>query len=311
MKITFAAAAVVGLLVHARAAGQEPAFVEVAPGERLAVTQVGDGHDIVIVPGMLGSSYGFRHVTPRLVEAGYSVTIIEPLGTGASSMPKNADYSFTAQAERLAAVFDTLGITQPLLVCHSASGSTCLRLAYRRPERVAGIVSINGGPAERAASDNLRRALKLRTFIKFFTGAGFVRNKVRDGLIASSADPAWVTPETLEGYLAPYDGNMDRVIDALQRMASASEPEALQPNLSRIDAPVLLLVGPAANGSGVPDDQLATLVEHAQELRVDTIPAAGLYIHEEQPHAVTQAILAMLEEVLSPLLPAGLQKGFR
>lgn len=270
-----------------------PRYIEVAAGERIAVTEMGAGPGIVVVPGMLGSAFGFRHVTPQLIQAGFRVIVVEPLGTGASHGPPASNYSLTAQADRIGAVLDTLGAERNLLLCHAVSGSMCLRLAYRRPEHVAGIVSINGGAAERAASDHTRRMLKLSGVVKLFTGDGFIRNKVRDGLIKSSADASWVTEETLVGYLAPFGDKLDRVLESIKRMASASEPEPLAPNLSRVEVPVLLLVGTGTRDGAVPGDELEALQTHLAELQVDSIPGAGLYIHEERPEAVIEAVLRM------------------
>jgi pimeloyl-ACP methyl ester carboxylesterase len=246
--------------------------VVVAEHETIAVHDVGVGEPVVIVPGMLGSAFGFRHVSRGLVEAGRRVIVIDPLGTGSSSMPERADYSLTAQADRITTVMDSIGVVSAPLVCHSVSGSMCLRAAYRSPSRVSGVVSINGGPAERAASDGLRFALRFGGVVRLFTGDGFIRGKVRDGLVSASADPAWVTDEVLEGYLAHYDGELDRVMHSLGRMASASEPEPLASNLSRIQAPVLLLLGDSVGDGGVPADEMARLVEHVPALRVPPRP---------------------------------------
>jgi len=43
-------------------------------------------------------------------------------------------------------------------VAHSIGASQALRMAYRHPERVKGVVSIDGGAAETAASPGLNTA---------------------------------------------------------------------------------------------------------------------------------------------------------
>ena len=54
--------------------------VPVAPAESLTVTTVGEGAPVVLIPGLFGSAFGFRHVMELLDEAGYRVICIEPLG---------------------------------------------------------------------------------------------------------------------------------------------------------------------------------------------------------------------------------------
>jgi pimeloyl-ACP methyl ester carboxylesterase len=52
----------------------------------------------------------------------------------------------TTQADDLAAVLDHLGIDKAVVVGHSMGGFVSLRFAQRHPERVAGLVLVDGGP---------------------------------------------------------------------------------------------------------------------------------------------------------------------
>ena len=67
--------------------------VAVAPGECLQVTVTGHGQDVVLIPGLFGSAFSFRHVVRRLTAAGYRSIVIEPLGVGDSARPRSGDYS--------------------------------------------------------------------------------------------------------------------------------------------------------------------------------------------------------------------------
>src|SRR5437016_1035728 len=120
--------------------------------DQLATVTTGQGVPVVIVPGVLGSAYGFRKVVPALVAAGFRVSVIDPLGFGASPHPDGADYSFTAQTNRIARSIEKLGPGRVILVCHALSGSICYRMGYRRPDLIRGIVSINGGASEQAGT---------------------------------------------------------------------------------------------------------------------------------------------------------------
>lgn len=273
--------------------------IATAPADTLAVTIEGEGEAIVFVPGLLGSAYGFRTVTEPLVAAGYRTIVIEPLGTGSSTRAEDSDYSLTAQADRIGQVLDTLGLSESVLVCHAIGGSMCMRLAYRRPELVGGIVSINGGPAESAGTPGLRRALSVASFIRIFTGDGFVRGKLRDGLRDSSGDPSWVTDEVLKGYTNAFGDDLDPVLDGLKEIASAPEPEPLAPNLGRIDCPVILVVGSAETDVGMPDEEVELLRQHLPDLEVEIVEGAGQYVHEEKPAIVVTTIMDFIETTIS------------
>src|SRR5438128_2882142 len=132
-----------------------------APAESLWVTVEGAGDPVVLIPGLFGSAFGYRRVLPGLVDAGYRTIVIEPLGIGTSARPEHADYSLTAQADRVAAALDRLGVGDAIVVAHSVGAAIAYRLAYRRPDLVRGVVSLDGGPAEAATTRGFRRAIQL------------------------------------------------------------------------------------------------------------------------------------------------------
>jgi pimeloyl-ACP methyl ester carboxylesterase len=285
--------------------------VEVAPDELIAIRDVGAGQPIVIVPGLLGSAYGFRHVIPELVEAGHRVVVVDPLGTGGSPAPEDADYSLTAQAERVRSVVGELGIGRAVFLCHSTGGAICYRLALRDPGMVASIVSINGGPTERLSTPGLGLALKLAPILKLFGGKGRARGKVRDGLKDSSIDPSWVTDDVVAGYTAHYnDFGLDRILGTLKRMSDAREPDSLAPALPRLVTRVRLLLGRGERPGAVPPDQLAALYT-VPRLEVDSLPDVGQYIQEEEPEAVIAATLEMARRAAAeaPHVVAGPGQG--
>ncbi|MCI0436511.1 MAG: alpha/beta hydrolase [Gemmatimonadetes bacterium] len=285
------------------AAAASPQFVEVAPGDTIAVHVAGDdaAPPIVIVPGLLGSAYGFRNLVPPLIDTGYRVLIVDPLGTGDSPAPKYADYSLTAQADRIAAASRALGVRRAVFTCHAIGASMCYRLALRNADLVAGIVSINGGPAERLNTPGLSVALRFAPLIRLFGGNRIARGKVRDGLIDSSADPAWVTDEVVRGYTTMYHDGVGPVLSTLRRMSSAAEPEPLAPSLDDLARPVHLLVGAASRTGAIRAAEIDSL-RAVPDLSVDSVAASGQYIHEEQPQAVLDAILAMAGRTgLAPL----------
>src|SRR3989442_4273799 len=146
-----------------------------APAESVQVTVGGAGDPVVLIPGLFGSAFGYRSVLSRLVDAGYRTIVIEPLGIGTSSRPEHADYSLTAQAVRVAAALDRLGVSDAIVVAHSVGAAIAYRLAYRRPDLVRGLVSLDRGPPQAAPRPRLPRAIPLSPWIQLFGGERFVR----------------------------------------------------------------------------------------------------------------------------------------
>src|SRR2546429_5936755 len=135
-------------------------MVAVAPAESLSVELTGRGDPVVLIPGLFGSAFGFRKLVPLLVTAGYRTIVIEPLGVGASGRPEKANYSLTAQADRIAAVLDSLHVRRALVLAHSIGGSEAFRLAHRRPDSVRAVLSSQGRPPEIASPPAVHPALR-------------------------------------------------------------------------------------------------------------------------------------------------------
>jgi pimeloyl-ACP methyl ester carboxylesterase len=264
--------------------------IAVAPRESLRVSVTGHGEPVVLVPGLFGSIFGFRQVAPRLAAAGYRVIIVEPLGIGGSSRPEAADYTLTAQADRIAAALDSLGVRDAVLVAHSVGAAMAFRLAYRRPDLARAIVSLEGGPAEAAATAGFRRALRFVPWIKWFGGMSRVRRTVRSGLVAASGNPRWVTDSVLDAYTAGAAADLDATLKAFLRMADAEEPERLAPHLREIRCPVRLLVGTAPHEGGVVSGDVDLLQRTLSAFAIDSVSGGGHYIHEEQPEVVVAAV---------------------
>jgi pimeloyl-ACP methyl ester carboxylesterase len=264
--------------------------VAVSPAESITVTVAGTGDPVVLVPGLFGSAFGYRRLIPLLTDAGYRAIVVEPLAIGTSARPEHADYSLTAQADRIAAALDRLGVSGAIVVAHSLGASMAYRLAYRRPDLVVGIVSIDGGPAERATTRGFRRAMELAPWIKLFGGVKLVRKTIRGQLIKASGDTSWVSDAVVEGYTAGATRDLDATLKAFLTMARRREPEPLRPHLTEVRCPVRLLVGTGLHEGGVGPGEVAALAGTLPEFTVDSMPGAGHFIHEERPDAVLAAV---------------------
>jgi pimeloyl-ACP methyl ester carboxylesterase len=282
--------------------------IPLARGESLSVEIAGTGEPVVIIPGLFGSAFGFRKLVPLLVQAGYRAIVVEPLGIGSSTRPRKANYSLTAQADRIAAVLDSLGVRGgggggggggAILIAHSIGGSEAFRLAYRRPDLVRGLLSIEGGPTETAVTPAFKRALRFAPWIKLFGGIKLIRRKIRSLLVDSSGDSSWVTDSAVAGYTAAAARELDATLKAYIAMANAREPVKLAPHLAEVRCPVRLMVGGARHDGDVAAPEVVLLERMLRSFALDSVPGAGHFIYEEQPNAVVGA-LARLEASVTP-----------
>ncbi len=266
--------------------------IPVTAAESLAVTISGEGVTVVVIPGLAGSAFAFRRLTPLLVAAGHRVVIVEPLGMGTSGRPERADYTLEAQAGRVAAVFDTLGIEGALVLGHALSGSIALRLALARPDLVRGAVLMEGGVAEQAATRGFRRAMLFAPWIKMMGGQGLVRKQLRKSLAQSSADPGWITDEVVEGYTSGWAHNLDQTLKGYLKMADAHDRNRLAPRLGQLRIPVLLILGAAAHEGGPDSKEVELLSKGVASFSVKLVADAGHNIQEERPAELAVLIAA-------------------
>lgn len=276
--------------------------IHVAPAESIVVTISGAGQPVILLPGLFGSAYSYRKVMELLDRDGFLSVAIEPLGMGSSSRPEDADYSLTAQSERVKTVLDSLGIERAILVGHSQGASIAMRLAYRHPERVQGIVSIEGGPAESLLGPGMRRAMRFAPMLRMINGQGLVMRKIMHEMQEVSYNSDWVTRALVVEYTRGLSEEFGATMMAYRTMARTEEPEALAPNLYGISCPFILLVSEKQHGVGIPPDELEILLESVANLAVDTVANAGFFIHEEQPQEVATAVKSLLAmtELASP-----------
>ncbi len=267
-----------------------------APGEILRTTTVGAGRPLVFIPGLFGAAFGYRMLTGPLVAQGYQCIIVEPLGYGWSSHPKNADYSYTAQTERVGRALDTLGVTGALFVAQSSGASIAFRLGIIRPGLVRGLLSISGGPAESAATPGMKKAFRFGARLaKLAMDETMLRHDVRKEIVKNSGDTTWVTDAVIRAYTGGQTADMHGAIDAYQRMSKAKEGKSHASRLHELDVPVRLLVGMVPHPAAVPRKERELLAARLSDFRIDSVAGSGQYIHEEQPAVVLEA-LARLDE---------------
>jgi pimeloyl-ACP methyl ester carboxylesterase len=196
----------------------------------------------------------------------------------------------TAQADRIAFVLDRLDVTHAVLLAHTVGASMAYRLAYRRPDLVGGVVSLDGGPAEEAATPGFKRALRYIPWLKWFGGLGLIRKKVHEELVRDSHDTTWVTDAVVSGFTAGPERDLSGSLKAYVAMGQSRESVVLKDHLAEIHCPVLMVIGASAHHGGIGPDELGLMGMRVARFSIDSVPEAGLYVYAEQPQAVLAAV---------------------
>jgi pimeloyl-ACP methyl ester carboxylesterase len=267
--------------------------VVVAPAETLHVSVHGRGDDVVIVPGIWSLTHAFRKVVPALVDSGFRVTIIEPLGIASSSRPPRADYSLTAQSRRIRTVLDSLGIRRAVFVGQSLGTAMLLRLEVMSPGYVAGLVSLEGDAADQAATPGLRRGLAMAAILfRVFPSERLMRRKLKSSMIDVSADRSWITPATVQAYMDPWRGRVVPTLNVYRSMASAKETILIAGRLTTMRIPVELMIGAAPHYGSLSPEGIRAF-GRIPGAEITNVARTGHLLHEERPEVVVAAIVRM------------------
>ncbi len=207
---------------------------------RVAYTDAGEGHPVVLLHGIPTWSFLYADVIP-LLEPHCRVLAPDFLGHGWSDRRDRFDRSLTAQCRAVLALLDALGIERATFVGHDTGGGVALILGIEHPDRVERLVLSNAVAYDSwpigdmiALSDPRWREKPAHEV------AEFVASGLEDGI----HNPERLTPEFREGIVAPYADEEGKL--SLIRNASAlntNQTMALVDRHREIAAPTLLLWG--------------------------------------------------------------------
>lgn len=132
--------------------------VRVREGAAVNALDMGAGQPVVLVHGLPGSAYDWRHLTPELVKAGFRVIAYDRLGYGHSDVRPGESHTVQENGADLLALLDTMNLQNAIVVGWSYGGVTVMQAATQDPSRMARLVLIGtGGPAS-ANDEPPRRA---------------------------------------------------------------------------------------------------------------------------------------------------------
>lgn len=254
---------------------------------RIAYDITGDGPVVVCVPGMGELRSSFRHLAPRLVEAGYRVVTMDLRGHGDSDVAFDA-FDDEVLAGDLAALVDHVG-APAVVVGNSMGAAGAVLLAARHPRLVSGLVLI--GPFVRDTGSPLLRLVMRVALLRPWGRALWARFHRSLSPMARPAD---------------FDEHRERVAASLSRpgrwrafqQTARTSHAAAQAALPTLTASVLVVMGeldpdfpdPAVEAETIADAIIAPV-------EIAMIPKAGHYPMAERVEATASAVLPFMRAV--------------
>lgn len=209
------------------------------------------GTPILLIHGTLAWSDTWYEIAQRLAKRGFHVIAPDLPPFGFSERPRDGDYSRKAQAGRILAFADALGLKTFVLAGHSFGGGATLEAAFAAPERIEGLLLLDaalgldnpGGSSMTARlfdAPVLGRALTASTFTNpLMTGKG-LRDFIFDDRIVDARRVAL--------YQQPFvlKNTSSNVAKWLAGALFADESRSLaanRGNYAKFDRPVVLIWG--------------------------------------------------------------------
>lgn len=251
---------------------------------------------IILVHGLGGSTFSWRHNIEALVNTGYVVTAVDLPGFGYSSRQKGADHSQKARSRVLWHLMDEIDGSLKAgaasmgwnLVGHSMGGGTITAMALQKPPRVNSLVFVAGAVHGRPPGA-ISRVLSYPPLVRWLKVAyPYILTPERvQGLLASAygEEPS---AGDVRGYLEPLalPGTVDTLADLLRT------PRGFTDDLENIKVPALLVWG--ENDAWVPLEFGEMLADNLPDAELLVMPDTGHCPMETRPEEFNQALLDFL-----------------
>ncbi|NGO06395.1 alpha/beta hydrolase [Streptomyces sp. HC44] len=238
---------------------------------------------LLLIHGSGASGATWGPMVPKLAGRHHVIRVDLP---GCGQSPPAPSYDVPAQAGRVAAVLDDLGLRRVAAVGHSSGGYVATALAEQRPDLVRSLVLISSGPSPDALLPQpfLHRIL-LAPPLGPLLWARRSDAMIRKGISMTAARPVDVPDDVV----AEVRDIKYRVLRRVLRRNGAYIAERSVPErLTDLEVPVLVLFG-TADPRWEPSS--AHQYDAVPNARVELLPGVGHLAMFEEPERTSELLL--------------------
>jgi pimeloyl-ACP methyl ester carboxylesterase len=260
------------------------------------VREMGEGEPLLLVHGLMTTSYSWRYVYAPLAEH-FRVIAMDLPGAGRSDMP-DVDYGPEPMADFLIELMETLGIVGSPVVGNSMGGYLAMWAALRHPTAMRKLVNIHSPGLPEARLWLLKTALAM-------PGTRFLFDR-----LVGRAPHRWVhrnvhyrdeslkSLEEAREYGAPLETRAGR--DAFRRFLSDTmDPSHMRRFVEHLDEapfPVPLCLLYAREDPMVPPRVGPALHRHVPDAHFEWLEDASHFAHIDQPEQTVRRIAEFLTD---------------
>lgn len=257
--------------------------------------RAGSGPALLLVHGLMGYSFSWRHTIPVLAQQA-TVYAIDLPGTGLSDHSADIDCSLTASAKRLLRFMDQAGVVSCDLLGTSHGGALAMMAATLAPHRVRRLVLV--APANPWSAHGrflipfLNNPLVALHFLQLAPRLSILQEFFFRRLFG---DTRRISPGTLEGYLAPMRTRSSFEYGLSVIRTWKQDMRELKTAISLIaDIPTLLIWG--ERDAAVEPASAHHLQARFQNCRLLLMEGVGHLPYEEVPEEFNRTVAVFLSQ---------------
>lgn len=266
-------------------------------GKRIAYGVHGKGNPVVLLHGTPSSSFIWRDIVPKLVEAGYKVYLYDLLGYGLSERPwdTEVDTSVTGQVPILKKLLEFWGLEQINLVAHDIGGAIAQRFSIFNSELIRTLNLIDTVSFDSWPSKRTHQQMKEGLEILIKKADSDHRSHFKEWIYSTVEDKHRLGENSLKIYLDYISGSIGQgsLFQHQVRHYDPKHTDEISDRLQELEKlPVQIIWG---------EDDAWQVVSWAYKLndaipnsKLHIIPECGHFAMEDKPEEVGQLICSFI-----------------
>lgn len=276
-------------------------FVEVEPGVKIHVLEVGEGLPVYMQHGNPTSGFLYRKVAEELPKDKFRLIMPTMVGLGFSSKVPAGEHTLANHIRWMNSALTQIGVEKAIYVGQDWGGPVGMGAVARSPDLLKGAVVMNTGfvaPTEQRDLSSAHAMVKTPVVGEL---ALEVFGSIFDRLPETQGDPASMPQAVRDLYGRPVleSGNAKAPV-ALMRMVPNGPEHPSAEQMREIEAFVASLNVPVEIVWGTQDPILGQALQAMQQTFPNapvTKTAAGHFLQEEVPVEIAEAILRVAGQI--------------